>query len=170
MARIVLNPAGVRLSGQNAGRTAVTKVVREVLPGMKRMTPRSPAHLSGSRKPKPGKRVVESFVVRPMTVSAFAVQQRIENRSNVTMTLHEGSKRHRIPNRLGGKVLKFKWGKRYGLPGGGRRRVRPREFSYFRSVMHPGNRKPVHFMTTPLASVARANNFHYRSNFVRGFG
>lgn len=168
MSRIRLNQAAVRLSGQTAGRKAVTKVVTEALPPMKRATPRSPAHLSGSGRPKPGKRLVESYVVAPMTVSVNAVQQRIENRNRVAMTAHEGSQRHRIPLRTGGKVLKFRWRKAVAIEGG-RRRIRPRNFSYFVSVMHPGNRKPVHFMTTPLAQVARANNFHYRSNFVRAF-
>lgn len=136
---------------------------------MKRMAPRSPAHLSGSRKPKPGKRIVESFRVSPITVSASAVQQRIENLTPYTMSMHEGARRHRIPLRHGGKQLKFKWNKKYAIAGG-RRRQRAREFSYFNNVNHPGIRKPVHFMTTPLAAVARKNNFHYRSNFVRGFG
>lgn len=122
--------------------------------------------MSGSGKPKPGKRLIESYRVAPMTVSANAVQQRIENRNRIAMSIHEGAQRHRIPLRTGGKVLKFRWRKAIAIEGG-RRRVRPRNFSYFVSVMHPGNRKPVHFMTTPLAQVARANNFHYRSNFVR---
>lgn len=103
-----------------------------------------------------------------MTMTGTSVQQRIQNTNRVAMTAHEGSKRHRIPLRTGGKVLKFRWRKAIAVEGG-RRRIRPSNFSYFRSVMHPGNTKPVHFMTTPLATVAKANNFHYRSNFVRAF-
>ena len=168
MARIVLNQANVRAVGQAAGRRAVSQVVRQALPAMKRAAPRSPAHLSGSGRPKPGERLSEGLRETPMRVSTWAVEQRIESRKTYTMAMHEGSRRHRIPSRTGGKVLKFKWRKQIAVAGG-RRRIRPRQYSYFTHVMHPGNRRPIHFMTTPLATVARANNFHYRSNFVRSF-
>ena len=168
MARIVLNQAAVRLSGQTAGRLAVSKVVNEAFPLIRRMAPRSPAHMHGSGKPRTGPRLVEAIKQGPMLVRATEVSQRINSTSPVTMTAHEGSKRHRIPLRTGGKVLKFRWRQSVAVAGG-RRRIRPANFSYFVHVTHPGNRKPVHFMTTPLASVARANGFLYRSSFVRSF-
>lgn len=168
MARVVLSPAAVRLSGQMAGRKAVGMVVGQALPLMKRMAPRSPAHLHGSGKARSGPRLVEQIKAGPMRVTATTVEQRIESKNRITMIAHEGSKRHRIPLRTGGKVLKFKWRKQIAVREG-RRRIRPRQFSYFVHVMHPGNRRPIHFMTTPLASVAKLNNFHYRSAFVRSF-
>lgn len=169
MSRIELSRTAVRISGQIAGRKAVTIVVGQALPLMKRAAPRSPAHLSGSRRPKPGRRLSEAIVTTPMIVTTTTVAQRIEARKDYAMSIHEGARRHRIPNRTGGKVLKFKW-RRVVATRGGRRRVRPTQYSYFAHVMHPGIRRPVHFMTTPLAAVARVNNFHYRSAFVRGFG
>lgn len=168
MARIVLNQAAVRLSGQTAGRQAVSTVVNQAYPMMRRMAPRSPAHLHGSGKSRTGPRLAESGSIGPLVTRATEVSQRIEWRSPITMTVHEGSRRHRIPLRTGGKVLKFRWRKSVAVAGG-RRRIRPANFSYFVHVMHPGNRRPVHFMTTPLAAVARANNFHYRSAFTRSF-
>lgn len=160
MSRVVLNQTAVRTFGYRNAAIAVKKVQTQALVGSKRMVPRSPAHLSGSRKPKPGRRVADQIIATPPVFSGWTVQARIESRSNITMVLHDGSQPHRIaPKR--GRALKFYW-TRTVVRQFGRRRVRPGQASYFKHVMHPGNRRPVRFLTTPLAVAAASNNFFYR--------
>src|SRR5688572_20030490 len=129
MSRIQLSQTNVRTVGQQAGRKAVSQVVNQSLPLMKRMAPRSPAHLSGSGVPKPGARLADIIRPSPMVVTAWTVSQRIEARKDYAVAIHEGARRHRIPNRMGGKVLKFRW-RRVVAREGGVRRIRPRQFSY----------------------------------------
>lgn len=79
-------------------------------------------------------------------------------RKRYAETAHQGSKPHVI--RARGKLLKFQWERgslllqrRSGRRGSGR------QFLYFRSVRHPGNKRPVRYLTTPLSLVARRNGF-----------
>lgn len=164
MSRVVLDKAAVRFFGQREAGKAVSKVARETLLGSKRMARRSPAHLSGSRVPKPGPRLTEAIHLTPMKFSVLTVQQQVMSPVEYSMTEHEGSRRHRIRSRSG-KALKFYWRKRQRSQRGFRR-FRPTQASYFDHVWHPGNRRPVKFLTTPLAVSARGNNFVFnRSNF-----
>lgn len=160
MSRVNLNPTAVRTFGRRNGAIAVKSVQRTALAGSKRMARRSPAHLSGSRVPAQGPRLVEAITGTPVTFSGWDVQARIESRTRYTLTEHEGSRAHRIrPRKV--RNLKFFWVQKFAIRGG-RRRVRPGQASYFRHVMHPGNRRPVKFLTTPLAASARVNNFFFR--------
>lgn len=164
MSRVVLDKTAVRFFGQREAGKAVSKVARETMLGSKRMARRSPAHLSGSRVPKPGPRLTEAIHLTPMKFSVLTVQQQVMSPVNYSMTEHEGSRPHRIRSRSG-KALKFYWRKRQRR-GGFFRRFRPTQASYFDHVRHPGNRKPVKFLTTPLAVAARGNGFIFnRSNF-----
>jgi hypothetical protein len=160
MSRVELNQTAVRTFGRRNGAIAVKKVQAVALSGSKRMAPRSPAHLSGSRVPVRGPRLVEQIKATPVTFRGWNVEARIESRSRITLVDHEGSKAHRISARRK-KALKFFWvrtvARQYG-----RRRIRPGQASYFKWVMHPGNRRPVKFLTTPLAVSARLNNFFFR--------
>lgn len=131
------------------------------LNGSKRMARRSPAHLSGSGVPKPGRRLSEAIHLGPIRTSIWGVEQRLNSPKEYSLTEHEGSRAHAIVGR--GKPLRFKWRKRIGHRTGFRR-IRPSEFSYFDSVWHPGNRRPVKFLTTPLSAAAREHGFFYRSN------
>lgn len=162
MSRVVLNPISVRRVAQHAGRQAVAGVVNQALPGSKRMAPRSPAHLSGSRRPKSGPRLADSISQSKMVTTATEVYQDIVSPNSYTETIHNTSKAHRIrPRRK--KALKFFWRRSVPIKGG-RRRVRPSTPVYFDHVWHPGNRRAIKFLTVPLQVAAKANGFKYRSN------
>lgn len=161
MSRVVLNQAAVKKFGQRNAAIAVKAVQLPTAAGSKRMAPRSPAHLSGSRKPKPGKRLSESIRVTPLKFTAWRVEGRVEALSPIAMSIHQGAKPHRIAARRK-KALKFYWTRAVARDFG-RRRIRPGQASFFKHVQHPGIRRPVRFLTTPLAAAARANNFLYRS-------
>lgn len=162
MSRIRLNQANVIRTGQNLAGPLVRKVANETLLGAKRMARKSPAHLSGNRKRKPGQTLSESINVTAQRMSIGSIEQSVVSPKEYSMTEHEGSKAHRISGR-GGKVLKFYWRQRRARSTGAIRRYRPSQASYFDHVRHPGNKKPVKFLTTPLAAAARANGFLYRS-------
>jgi hypothetical protein len=160
MSRVELNQTAVRTFGRRNAAIAVKTVQAATLSGAKRMARRSPAHLSGSRVPKPGPRLSEATKATPVTFRGWDVEARVETRVSYALTEHEGSKPHRIrPRKV--RNLKFFWVQKVARQGG-RRRLRPGQASYFKHVMHPGNRRPVKFLTTPLAASARLNNFFYR--------
>jgi hypothetical protein len=161
VSRVNLNRVAVRTFGQTSAAKAIRPVAFAALAGSKRMARRSPAHLSGSGVVKPGLRLSEAINLGPVKNSIWGVEQQLISPKDYSLTEHEGSKPHRITGR--GKKLRFKWRKRIQHRTGFRR-VRPSQFSYFDHVWHPGNRRPVKFLTTPLAAAAREHGFFYRSN------
>lgn len=161
MSRVELSRTAVRLSGHLAGRKAIAPVAQQALRGAKLTARRSPAHLSGSRRPKPGPRLSDQIHLTPVVADIWGVSQRLESNRPYTMSEHEGSRPHKIRGK--GKKLKFYWNKTIARSGG-RRRIRASEPSYFNEVNHPGNRRPTKFLTGPLAAAAKLNGFHYRSN------
>ncbi len=162
MSRVVLDKVAVNAVGFKAGRTAIAPVVQQTLRSSKRRARKSPAHLSGSGKPKPGLRLSEAIHAGPVKQGIWGVEQQVISPKSYSLSEHEGSRPHTIRPRVG-KALKFKWRRRI-VRASGARRIRPSQFSYFDHVRHPGNRTPVRFLTGPLAEVAKANNFFYRSN------
>ena len=162
MSRVRLDQAKVRLSAIQAGTKAVRSVAEPARKGARMMAPRSPSHTHGSGRPVAGPRLVEQIHLSPIKASTNVVEQRLESRSRITLIAHEGSQPHAIYSKRG-KVLKFRW-RRIATLASGRRRIRPRAFTYLDSVWHPGNRKPVKFLTTPLATAARQNGFRFNSN------
>jgi hypothetical protein len=98
------------------------------------------------------------------------VAERIGSRKDYAATVHQGSSAHAI--RAKGKMLKFEWergnirivtrrgGRRVrGKPGRGR-------FFYFLKVRHPGNKRPVRYLTTPMHLFGRINGFRTTSRPV----
>lgn len=161
MSRVRLDQAKVRLSAIQAGTKAVRSVADPARKGARMMAPRSPSHTHGSGKPQAGPRLVETIHLSAVTATTNVVEQRLEARSRIALIAHEGSRPHAIYSRRG-KVLKFRW-RRIATLASGRRRIRPRAFTYLDSVWHPGNRRPVKFLTDPLALAARQNNFRFRA-------
>jgi hypothetical protein len=160
MSRIVLDRSAILRVKQDAGKQAVGQMSRQSMAGSKRMAPRSPAHLSGSRKPKPGPRLADSIHLTALKVTPDEVSQDLVSPNDYSMTLHKGSKAHRIQGR-NGRPLKFYWRKRVRTATGVRR-IRPTQASYFDHVWHPGNKKPVPFLTTPVQVAATQNNFKFK--------
>lgn len=161
MSRIHLYRSAVLKTKQDAGKSVVNEMSQQVRIGAKRMAPRSPAHLSGSRKPKPGPRLSEGIFLTKARVTANEVARDVVSGNEYSMAVHEGARAHRIQSHRG-KVLKFYWRKRQRTVTGFRR-IRPTQASYFDHVWHPGNKKPVKFLTVPTRVAAAKNNFRYKS-------
>lgn len=96
------------------------------------------------------------------------VVMRIGAKAQHAATIHQGSQAHVIRSRRG-KMLKFRWERgdflvaaRSGRRRGNRRTGR---FHYFLRVRHPGNKRPVRYLTTPLTLYGRRGGFE-----VRAFG
>jgi hypothetical protein len=96
-----------------------------------------------------------------MQVGPQRILGRVGSTAAHAATVHEGSKPHTIYAR--GKMLKFQWPRgdfllaaRQGRRGGNKRTGR---FHYFVRVRHPGNKRPIRYLTTPLTLFGRANGF-----------
>lgn len=82
---------------------------------------------------------------------------RVGSRKVYAATAHQGSSPHVI--RGHGRMLKFRWERGDFLLRVRGRRGTAGQFFFFRSVRHPGNKRPVRYLTTPLIMFARANGF-----------
>lgn len=90
-----------------------------------------------------------------LRVTSHAVTNEIGSPKKYAATVHQGSKPHVIRSRKG--MLKFRWERGNLLLE--RRRGRKRQFFFFDSVRHPGNKRPTRYLTTPLAQFGRLNGF-----------
>ena len=98
-----------------------------------------------------------------MHMNTRTIWSRIGSEVDHAATVHQGSSAHTIRSK-GGKMLKFRWARGDFLVAAraGRRRGSSRltgRFHYFVSVRHPGNKRPVRYLTTPLALFGRINGF-----------
>lgn len=123
------------------------------------MAPRGD-HMSGSGKRRAGKRLADSITSR-LRSRTHEIVGRVGSQKKYAATAHQGSSAHTIRGR--GKMLKFRWDRGDFLVAAqmGRRRGNRRvgHFFYFHSVRHPGNKRPVRYLTTPLSMIARRNGF-----------
>jgi len=159
MARIVLNRPEVTAAAQRKGLALVQLTTRQVHAAARRMAPRGD-HMKGSGKPQPGERLVPS-IEAAVTVGVDHVSGFVGSRREYAATVHEGSKPHVI--RMKGKMLKFRSDRldflqaaRAGRRGGNKRRG---GFHYAVRVRHPGNKRPVRYLTTPLTLYGQRNGF-----------
>lgn len=159
MARIVLNRSEVTATAQRKGLAMVQLTTRQIHAAARRMAPRGD-HMKGSGKRQPGEPLAPSIRaeirVRVNRVSGF-----VGSDNEYAATVHEGSKPHVI--RMKSKMLKFRSDRldflqaaRAGRRGGNKRRG---GFHYAVRVHHPGNRRPVRYLTTPLTLYGRQNGF-----------
>lgn len=152
MSRIELNQTQVTLAAQRKAIPLVRKVARETLRGARRMAPRGDhEHGSGRRVSGPALRASLSQGV--LQVSRFSVRTRVGSSRRWAATVHQGSKPHVI--RAKGKLLKFRWDRGNLLIRG----QSGRRFFFFKKVNHPGNRRPVRYLMTPLIRSGRAAGF-----------
>lgn len=131
----------------------VRQVTEQVNRGAHVLVPRGD-HMSGSGRRRPGKTLAASLYSR-LSVRQLEVVGRVGADKRYAETAHQGSKQHVISGK--GKKLKFRWER--GSLRMQRRTGRGQQFFYFSSVVHPGNKRPVRYLTTPLAMAARRNNF-----------
>jgi len=142
-----------------AGRQLVSSVSRPTKTLAKRSAPRSPSHQHGSGKPRSGPRLNEAINLSSMVTTPSRVSQNVRADRPYATGLEKTFRAHVIrPRRK--KVLKFKW-RRIVATQGGRRRIRPNTFSYFKKVNHPGYRRRRPYLTGSARTVAAANNFKF---------
>lgn len=168
MARVNIDQvAKVRTAHTLAGRHH-RRVVDQILSGAKHLVPRGD-HKSGSGKRRPGQTLALSLKVvsnsRPDTLSDLVGSQK-----QYAASQHQGSRPHRIPLRGSGKMLKFEWerGNIIVTARRGRKRGRPGargNYFFFKMVTHPGNKRPVRYLTTPMHLYGRL--YGYRTASAR---
>lgn len=161
MARIRLNRPQIDITARRAGGDLVRHTVRQIEGGARALIPIGD-HRSGSGAPARDITLLSSVYSQVDSNSRF-VSGRVGADTTHAATVHQGSKAHTIRSR-GGKMLKFRWARGDFLVAAraGRRRGSSRltgRFHYFLSVRHPGNKRPVRYLTTPLAMFGRANGF-----------
>ncbi len=92
----------------------------------------------------------------------MSIRSKIGTRKKYAATRHQGSDSHIIRSKSG-KMLKFRWDRGDFLVAAraGRRRGNRRtgQFHYFVRVRHPGERRPVQYLTRPLHMYGRMFNF-----------
>jgi hypothetical protein len=95
----------------------------------------------------------------------------IGSQKQYAASAHQGSQPHYINSR--GKMLKFEWERgNIAVRARGRRgRVRGRagpagNYFFFVRVRHPGNKRPVRYLTTPMHMFGRMNGYRTTSSRV----
>lgn len=160
MARVNIDQAKKVALAQKLTRRHHQKTVDDVFNGAKHLVPRG-SHMSGSGKRKPGRTLLNSLKrvdrSRPLVLSTL-----IGSENRYAASEHQGSRPHFIRMR-GGKMLKFEWERGNFLLQ--RRGRRSRTFFYFKSVHHPGNKRPVRYLTTPMHLYGRL--YGYRTASAR---
>jgi hypothetical protein len=137
-----------------------------IMRGAQQLVPRG-SHRSGSGKPRPGQPLAASLRTSSRE-NVNSLVDRIGSTKQYAASEHQGSKAHYINAK--GKMLKFEWergniivrarGRR------GRQRGRPGpagNFFYFVRVHHPGNKRPVRYLTTPMHLYGRMRGFRTTS-------
>jgi hypothetical protein len=161
VARVVLNYPKVFLTAQKAATPLVQTTARQVLVGARRLV-RHGNHQSGSGRRKPGRPLALTLKAR-VDVGVNVVDALVGSDASYAASEHQGSKPHVIRSKRG-KLLKFEWERGNFLRV--RRGRSGKRFFYFVSVTHPGNKRPVRYLTTPLYLFGRANGFKVTSGSV----
>ena len=154
MARIRLNPVNVHREARNKGWDAVNSVAKPTLAGAQYLAPRG-SHRHGSGKGVAAQRLADTGKIRrwetPRSVHAEVVFT-----ADWASTVALGSKAHKIP-KLGRRLMGFYWARAQASPK--LRRHTWRGKSFFTKVRHPGNKRPIRFLQTPLATYGRKHHF-----------
>lgn len=137
----------------------VRRTVNQIHQGAVRLAPRG-THLSGSGARAQGINL-QSSIEDVIESRGDMIVGRVGSRKRYAATVHQGSKAHYI--RARGKLLKFRWERGRYLVSGRRGRRGPNRFFFFEQVHHPGNKRPVRFLTTPMHMFGRANGFRTSS-------
>lgn len=169
MARVNLNQKEISRVVQVKTLPLVFRTGIEIFQGARRLAPQGD-HLSGSGAAKSGPTLQQALSYK-ISTRPSEIRMRIGAKTDYAMTVHQGSQAHVI--RGHGKMLKFRWERGDFLVAArsGRRRGnrRTRRFHYFVSVRHPGNKRPVQYLVTPLHMFGRLNGFQTYA-LLRGAG
>lgn len=150
-----------RLAGPHVRRTS-----NAIIAGARRLAPRGD-HRSGSGARRPGLPLVQSLQIKSNT-TLTTISELVGSEKAYAATVHQGSSPHYIHGR--GKMLKFEWERgniqvtARGRRGRRRGRAGPRgNFFFFATIHHPGNKRPVRYLTTPMHLYGRINGFRTSS-------
>lgn len=154
MARIVLNPAAVHRTARAKGYEVTRHLAHRVLAGARYLAPRgSRRHGSGKTDTRPS--LAQSFGIRSSETPRYVTFE-VYNSAAHAATVAVGSSAHDIKPRQA-RVLAFA-SDRFNFE-----RLRAgrsaRALFFARKVRHPGNKRPVRYLQTPLAQLGRKNNF-----------
>lgn len=161
MARVNIDQAKKVATATRLGRAHVRRTSNLILGGARQLVPRGD-HLSGSGERRPGQQLSQTLQIRDND-SAMTLSRLIGSKKTYASTVHQGSQPHYIHAR--GKMLKFEWERGALLVRGrgrGRGRAR-RSYFFFKLVHHPGNKRPVRYLTTPMHLYGRMHGFRTSS-------
>lgn len=154
MSRIVLYPTTVYRTARAKGIEVCRPLAREVLQGGKHLAPRGD-RLHGSGKTDTRASIYNSFGMR-FHESRKYVAYEVYNTADHAATVAVGSRPHMIKAKAGG-LLAFQSERFSALRK--RRGLSARQLFYARKVRHPGNKRPVRYLQTPLAQYGRKRGF-----------
>lgn len=144
------------------------RTVGRIYDGARFMVPRGD-HKSGSGKRRAGNTLGQSLKTVAQHKPTMLVS-RVGSTKRYAASEHQGSSSHYI--RAKGKLLKFEWerGNIVVTARGRRGRVRGKagpagNYFFFKLVHHPGNKRPVRYLTTPMHLYGRMHGF--RTSSVR---
>lgn len=140
----------------------VRRTVNQIDAGATRMAPRG-THRSGSGKVKPGVNLPSSLL-QEVGVRGDSVVGSVGSTKEYAATAHQGSEAHYIYAK--GKMLKFEWERGRLLVQRRSRGRRTQRVFFFKKVRHPGNKRPVRYLTTPMHMYGRLNGFRTTSSPV----
>jgi len=168
MARVNIDQNQKVLTARRLTAAYHRRTVELVFSGARKLVPRGD-HRSGSGARKPGQSLYGSLKVVSNS-SATTLSDLIGSDKQYAASEHQGSSAHYI--NANGKMLKFEWerGNIIVRARGRRGRVRGRagpagNFFYFIRVRHPGNKRPVRYLTTPMHLYGRLRG--YRTSSAR---
>jgi hypothetical protein len=170
MGRVNLNHAKVIVEAHRQAGPLVRRTSNLIIRAARRMAPRGD-HRSGSGVRKPGLQLAQSMQIETRT-TVDSIVERIGSTKSYAATVHQGSSGHTI--RGHGRMLRFEWERgnllvaarssgRLRGRGPSRRLRRRGNFFLFVSVYHPGNKRPVRYLTTPMHFYGRMMGFRTTS-------
>lgn len=173
MGRVDLDMSKVILTAHRLTGPHVRRTTNLIIQGARRLAPRGD-HFSGSGTRKPGETLQQSLKVDSHT-TVYNIVERIGSKKSYAMSVHQGSSPHYI--HAHGKMLKFEWERgnlllaarargRIRGRGPSRRLRRTGAYFFFKKVHHPGNKRPVRFLTTPMHLYGRLAGFRTTSTPV----
>lgn len=163
MARININQSKKIAHAHKVTAPYISRTSELILHGARQMAPRG-SHQSGSGRRRPGPQLSRSLK-KTVSTTATSITHSVGSTKDYAASMHQGSSPHIISAK--GKLLKFRWdrgdalvtARRRGRVGSRRPRPGKNGYFYFVRVRHPGNKRPVRYLTTPMFVYGRARGF-----------
>lgn len=137
----------------------VRRTVNQVEAGATALAPHG-SHMHGSGDPVAGV-TLSASIFQEIKTTGDTISGYVGSRKDYAATAHQGSGSHAIYAK--GKMLKFAWERGSLLVKHRSKGRRGQTTFFFMKVHHPGNKRPVRYLTTPLHLYGRANGFRTTS-------